>query len=126
MDHGRIGGRGRENGQRKMWGDVQAITQYARTGDAHCEEVTTKISIAAKNESDCLVAVFFCVRTWTGKWSESGHQSWMRMRRWGPDDLPFLATMFHTVGLYCKAKVEKDKTQSNESTKAIGTLTACF
>ena len=73
MDHGRIGGMGRENGQRKTWGDVQVITQYAHTGDAHCEEVITQISIAAKNASECLVAVFFCVCTWMGKWSKLGH-----------------------------------------------------
>jgi hypothetical protein len=46
--------------------DVQVITQYARTENAHCEEVTAQISIAAKNASDCLVAVFFCV-TSTGE-----------------------------------------------------------
>lgn len=34
------------------------ITQYARSENAHCEEVTTEISIAAKNASDRLVAVF--------------------------------------------------------------------
>jgi hypothetical protein len=117
--------REREDGQRKTWGDVQAITQYASTGNARREEVTTQISIAAKNASDCLVGAFFCVRTSTGKRSKSGHQSWIRMRRWGPDDLPFLAKMFHAVGLYRKVKVEKNETQSNESTKANGTLIAC-
>ena len=35
------------------------ITQYARTENTRCEEVTAKISIAAKDASDRLVAIFF-------------------------------------------------------------------
>ena len=43
------------------WGkqDVQVIAPYARTKNARCEEVTAKISIATKDASDYLVAVFF-------------------------------------------------------------------
>jgi hypothetical protein len=48
----------------KTWGDVQVITQYARAENARCEEVTTQISIATTNASDCLVAVFFCVTSY--------------------------------------------------------------
>jgi hypothetical protein len=65
MDDGWIGGGREKIDTRKTWGDVQVITQYARTENADCEEVTAQISIAAKNASDCLVAVFFAsVRRW--------------------------------------------------------------
>jgi hypothetical protein len=39
--------------------DIQVVTQSTRAENAHCEEVTTHISVAAENVGECLVAVFF-------------------------------------------------------------------
>jgi hypothetical protein len=87
--------RGERRCTQKNVGDVRVISQYARTENAHCEEVTAQISISAKNASDCIVAVFF-LRYVDG---ERVRSVMGRMQRWGADELPFLATMFRSVGL---------------------------
>jgi len=87
--------RGERRCTQKNVGDVRVITQYARTENAHCEEVTAQISISAKNASDCIVAVFF-LRYVDG---ERVRSVMGQMRRQGADELPFLATMFYSVGL---------------------------
>jgi hypothetical protein len=85
--------RGERRCTQKNVGDVRVISQYARTENAHCEEVTAQISISAKNASDCIVAVFF-LRYVDG---ERVRSVMGRMQRWGADELPFLATMFRSV-----------------------------
>jgi hypothetical protein len=82
--------RGERRCTQKNVGDVRVITQYA-----HSEEVTAQISISAKNASDCMVAVFFlrCVD------GERVRSVMGRLRRQGADELPFLVTMFRSVGL---------------------------
>ena len=117
MDDEWIGGGEREDGNaRKTWGDVQVITQHARTENAHCEEVTTQIRIAAENASDCLVAVFFAyVRR-----REKGQL----MQRRGADGLPFLATMFHAVGLNVIDARERKRDVLDVSTRALKDMIA--
>jgi hypothetical protein len=103
---------------RKTWaGDVQVITQHARTENACCEEVTTQISIAAKNASDCLVAVFFCVCVDGGKGQVRSVMD--ANARQGADGLPFLATMFHAVGLKVIDPRERKRDVLDASTRAL-------
>ena len=51
----RRGDRGRGEGRR----DVQVVTQYPGTENAHGEEITAQAGVAAENASDGFVAIFF-------------------------------------------------------------------
>ena len=112
------GERGEEN-RKKTWGDVQVVTQYPRAENARGEEITTQIRIAPQNASDCLVAVFF-LYTSTGQKSvmeaEGGVVKW--------PGLPFLATIFHTVGLNVMDPSERNRDVLDVSTRALRDMAA--
>lgn len=96
------------------------IAQYARTENAHCEEVTAQISISSKNASDRLVAVFFCGDVD----GDIKGQLLIRMRRRDADGLPFLATMFHAVGLNVIDPRERKRDVLDVSTRALRDMIA--
>jgi len=113
MDRGKEGDKTEKNA-----GDVQVVTQYPRTKNAHGEEVTTQITIATKNASDCLVAVFFCVCRWgTGSVidAKDGETEFV---------IPFLATMFHAVGLNVMDPSERKRDVLDASTRALRDMIA--
>ena len=66
------------------------IAQYARTENAHSEEVTAQISISSKNASDRLVAVFFCgrLRGYKGSVIDSDAKAGRRWLTVSCDDVP--------------------------------------
>jgi hypothetical protein len=71
---------------------TQVVAQYPCTKNAHSEKVTAQMSVAAENAGDGLVVVFWHVVRQVGT-SGAGRDGEERA------DLPFLATMFHAVGL---------------------------
>ena len=100
--------------EREKRGNAQMISQYSRTENACGEEVTTQTSVATENAGDCLVVVFFNVVSQ----SEAGPGEG-RCERLDGSYLPFLATMFHAVGLNVIDPMERKSDVLDTSRKAL-------
>ena len=111
--------RGGEKKKKKEKRYAQMISQYSRTENACGEEVTTQTRVATEKPGDCLVVEFFNVVSQ----SEAGPGE-RNCERLDGSCLPFLATMFHAVGLNVIDPKERKSDVLDTSRKALSDMIA--